>query len=141
MMEMFEWLTAEPSAWATAGKWACAAALTVPVAKIGQLMVEAQRVDQASKGRGEELAEVIPMPRPKKAAKPAPAKPFVIDDGVPHAYVPGRDSSRKRVRPAVPAVVTAVQLADEIEDAQLIATGLPFLPRAERRAQRGGWSA
>lgn len=113
MMEMLEWLTAEPSAWATAGKWACAVALTVPVAKIGQLMVEAQRVDQASKGRGEALAEVVPMPRPKKAAKPATAPT------------------------AVPAVVTAVQLADEIEGAKV----LPLLPRAERRAQRGGWSA
>lgn len=115
MMEMFEWLTAEPSTWATAGKWACAVALTVPVAKIGQLMVEAQRVDQASTGRGEALAEVVPMPRAKKTSKPVAA-------------------------PAVEAVVTAVTLAEETEETEG-AKVLPLLPRAEREALRAGvWS-
>lgn len=115
MMEIFEWFAAEPSMWATAGKWACVAAVAVPCGAVVRLMVGAQRTDRASKGRGVAMAAAVPFVRPKSAQKPARAN-YV-------ARIPGRG--------ATPQSDAGGELAQV----------LPLLPRAEREALRsGGWS-
>lgn len=120
MIEIFEWFTAEPSMWATVAKWAAVPAVAVVAAWIVWLMVAAQRVDQASKGRGVAMAAAVPFAGGKVEQKPARAN-YV-------ARIPGRAAT-----PA-PAVVLGVEAGEG-------AKVLPFLPRAEREARRaGGWS-
>lgn len=125
---MIDWLMEPLSLGESLAQWACVAAAGTVAAGIVRMAVSAHREDQVAAELGLPLASVVEFPRAKKEA--GDELDAVALELFGDRVGMGREAGAGAGEP------DRGDLGDEPD-----AVVLPFLPRAERAARRGGWSA